>query len=196
MGLVFSVAEAINLTLGVAAGAGFESLEQRFRDKAFRSRAAKRAKAQIPELARCKRRDLKRLLKHEGFFRSAFQGNAEEWRRFEEDDTELETLVERVFGGLDEADVERVVTELVSVITLLALQGADPATRLIHGGVEDVRNAVAEMAESLGQIGEQTSRDMLSSAHEVLIGIRTVLISMFAVLTLAFILAVAVLVLS
>jgi tetratricopeptide (TPR) repeat protein len=155
MGLAFSLAEAINVGLGVAGGSAVKPIEARLQDVAFRRRLAKVAKATVEPLAQVPDADLRKLMADSKFLDDAL---SERWVP-RESEQELDRVVDRVLQRSTFGDVESLGRALAEVFLRQAIENAEPIDRVILQSLDWVlRQQIRGNAEQISAIRELQER--------------------------------------
>jgi hypothetical protein len=128
MGVVWDLAEAINLGLGVASGSAVRPIEAKVHDVAFRSRLARTAKNQLPGLSEVKTSDLVKLFADTEFLNLACAGDLHAIAN----DEALAGAFAPVAAKLENGVIGELGRELGALFTHMALEEADPIDRVVY----------------------------------------------------------------
>jgi len=134
MGVVFSLAEALNLLWGMASDETKTRLDERMRNAAFRRRLARRVSEALESAGHVDARTVGQLLDDPEFF--AFVANPhDEGLRRRVDDGRLDNLLG---SAPNPQEVESLARELAMVVEAAVVDQATPEDRLLHARLSEV----------------------------------------------------------
>lgn len=144
MSLVFDLAAAINIGLGVAGGSSVKPLEEKVSDLAFRLRLAREAKKKLPELKQVSERELVRLFGSPSFLHAALTGDL---TSIKPNDPVI-VQVESIGSKVEPSQLPSLGKRVGEIFKDLALRDADPVERILYEELKEIRRRQDEVHNS------------------------------------------------